>query len=183
MTCAQTLWLWLAADIAHLSEGILHQTTWVRASGLRFFTAQGVLVLTVLGGPALAAGGLFPALCELAVNRHSCVTDPVGRLTAWHYVGAVTGAVGTPFLLPVLGMTGSLVFLSITPLVAAGGIGLVVVRTLRRKVAWSGLCGVAALILVWLGTSVDSAEGVCARCVDGAVGAVTCPRVTVLASV
>ncbi len=151
----QLVWLLYAVYIAHLFEQLIHQMVWIRSSALRFFAAHGALAFVVLGGPAFAAGLLFPALCVLLPLRES-VADPVGRLMGWHYLGSVGGAIGATFLLlPLLGMTSTLVFLSA---ILLGVLSIMLATATRQRPArilvWSGTVGLIAL-LCWLGKTRD----------------------------
>lgn len=111
----------LAADIARLFEMVIHQSPWIRGSVLRFFAAHGALTLIILGGPALAAGCMFPTLCTLRASSQPMADNPIGRVTAWHYVGAGAGATAGAFLLlPRLGATASLTVLTAVALLSAG---------------------------------------------------------------
>lgn len=149
------LWLLLAAEIAAAFEALLHGTVRQHVSAMAFFAVHGLLVLVVLGGPAGATGLGFPTLCELAIRRHGIVTNAVGGVTAWHYVGAGVGAAGTPFLLlPLIGMTWSLVLLSAVLLLTAAWWATSTPWKRGRRWCWGGL-GVALAALCWLGGTRD----------------------------
>jgi spermidine synthase len=150
------LWLFLAAWVAAAFAALLPWTLAQDASAGRFWALYGALVGVVLGGPASATGMGFPALCELAIRRQTSVTHAIGKLTAWHYVGAGLGTAGTTFLLlPILGMTWSLALLSTVLLLTA-------VTWWRHTTRWAPqtpwVWASAAGILIggyWLGRACD----------------------------
>jgi spermidine synthase len=153
---AHLIWLLLAADIARLFEGIIHQSLWVRSSALRYFAAHSALALTVLGGPAFAVGLIWPTLCVLVTRGQPNAVAPLGRLTAWHYLGSVGGATAGAFvMLPTLGVTGSLAALTAVALLACG-----LLWNPSRHARWTqglawGTLGVLALALFWVAVTVD----------------------------
>jgi spermidine synthase len=149
------LWLLLAAEIAAAFEAWLRWTVRQHASAVGFFAVHGMLVCVVLGGPAGATGLGFPALCELAMRRPGAVIKAVGRVTAWHYVGAGVGAAATPFLLlPRLGMTWSLVLLSAVFLLTVTSWPTSAPWERGRRWWWGGL-GVGLAALFWFGGTHD----------------------------
>ncbi len=108
MAGAQLAWLGLAAEIARAFEAMLHHSVGLASSALRFFSAQSALVIMAIGIPAMAAGLVLATLYELSA-RYRGGAGPIGRVTAWHYSGAIVGAAGAAFaLLPALGMSLSL---------------------------------------------------------------------------
>lgn len=153
MAAWQLLWLALAADIARLFEMGIRQSSWIRGSALPFFAAHGVLTLAILGGPVLAAGFMFPTLCTLYASSQPTAVNPIGRVTAWHYLGAGAGATAGAFLLlPLLGATASLTVLTAVALLSAGFLLRGVRGNGRTHVLAWGALGCMAL---WVGARQD----------------------------
>ena len=112
MAGAQMAWLGLAAEIAKAFEAILRGSDGFAFAALRFFGAQSALVVMALGLPAMAAGLVLATLYELS-TQHGGAASAIGRVTAWHYGGAIIGAAGAALaLIPALGMSLSLAVLS-----------------------------------------------------------------------
>jgi spermidine synthase/tetratricopeptide (TPR) repeat protein len=157
MAAAQLVWLATAADVARLFERLIHQSAWMRASALRFFLAHSLLALTVLSGPAFAAGLLFPILCSSGAAGCPAVAQGVGRLTAWNYMGSAAGAtVSALVMLPWLGVTGSLVVLTAAILLVAGGCVLPQLGSRRWRLLAYAAQGLLAALTCWLAVAADA---------------------------
>ena len=150
---ALLLWLLLAADIARIFDHMLHWTVTSWSTAFGFFVAHGVIVMAILGGPAVATGLAFPALCELAMRRHGTAAHALGTVTAWHYVGAMLGAICTvSVMVPLLGLTMSLAVLGSVLLLS---VGIFFMGPDRHKVTvWVGSAA-TALVYLWLGGTQD----------------------------
>jgi spermidine synthase len=124
-------WLTVPASLAQFSSAIM---TTGRSATPAFFAAQGALVLLVLGGPALAIGAVYTALCEWAISAGGRSPRPLGRLSACHYAGALVGNLATVFfLLPRLGMTTTLAWTGLAAAIASSLVWTAGVKDWRRR--------------------------------------------------
>ena len=155
IAASQLAWLGLAAHMARAFEVILQGSAWLPFSGLRFFSAQSVLVIMAVGLPAMAAGLVLTTLYDLS-SRYGGGANPIGRVTAWHYGGAIVGAAGTAFgLIPTLGMSLSLTIMSAAAvLMATASIPKSPQLKLRPVFVW-GAGAVLSMIVFALGAMGD----------------------------
>ncbi|HLA38895.1 MAG TPA: fused MFS/spermidine synthase, partial [Candidatus Glassbacteria bacterium] len=110
---------------------LLGANTWTQITLVKF-----CLCLAVLGLPTLAMGAAFPVVNRIFIRRRSALGRGVGALYAANTAGTILGSLGAGFLLlPLFGISGSLVAVALINAALAAAAVRLETTTGRRSLA------------------------------------------------